>query len=328
VDAEVYELGGAPNREFDSDVYRFQYSSPSVPLSVVEENVRTGKQTLVKRDEVPGFDPSKYVAERIHVAARDGTVVPVSVVHAASLKPDGTHPLYLTGYGAYGFPHDVSFDSRIVSALDRGVVYAIAHIRGGGDLGKPWHDGGRMATKMNTFTDFIDAAEGLLKDGWARPGSIAIEGRSAGGLLMGAVTNLRPDLWRAVVASVPFVDVLNTMYDETVPLTVQEFEEWGNPKVPEQFGWLAAYSPYDNVAKKDYPAMLVESSYNDSQVMYWEPTKWVAKLRAYKTDHNPLYLRMNMDPAGHGGHAGRYEHIRERAYSLAFVLDQLGARGN
>ncbi len=324
IDEQVYAMGDEPNYEFDASTFRYSYSSPTTPHSVYEENVRTGARTLLKRDNVPGFDPSHYASERIHVTARDGTIVPVSIVRAGRLSPDNSHPLLLKGYGAYGVPSDVGFDPMLVSLLDRGVVYAVAHIRGGGDLGKPWHDAGRMANKMNTFTDFIDSAEWLIKSGWSRPGAIAIEGASAGGLLMGAVTNLRPDLWRAVVARVPFVDVLNTMADESLPLTTGEFEEWGNPKIPEQYGWMAAYSPYDNVAKKDYPAMLVDSSYNDSQVMYWEPAKWVAKLRANKTDTNPLYLRMNMKPAGHGGQSGRYDRLREAAFDEAFILTELG----
>jgi oligopeptidase B len=327
MDEKVYAMGYEPNREFNAETFRFAFSSPTTPRSVYEENVRTGARTLLKRDNVPGFDPTRYASDRIHVTARDGTAVPVSIVYPKGMTPDGTHPVYLGAYGSYGIPSDFSFNTLRPSLLDRGVICAVAHIRGGGDLGKPWHDGGRMATKMNTFTDFIDAAEGLIKTGWARKGAIAIEGGSAGGLLMGAVTNLRPDLWRAVVARVPFVDVLNTMADESLPLTTGEFEEWGNPKIPEQYGWMAAYSPYDNVTKKDYPPMLVESSYNDSQVMYWEPAKWVAKLRANKTDANPLFLHMNMKPAGHGGQSGRYDHMREVAFGYAFILHQLGMEG-
>jgi oligopeptidase B len=325
VEEAVYSLGYEANREFATDTFRFGVASPTTPHTVYETNVRTGVRTLVKRDNVPNFDPSRYASERLHVTARDGTEVPVSIVYAKGTKPDGTHPVYLYAYGSYGFPTDVGFDSMRISLLDRGVVCAIAHIRGGGDLGKAWHDAGRMANKMNTFTDFIDSAEGLIKLGWAKRGAIGIEGRSAGGLLMGAVTNMRPDLWRAVVAGVPFVDVMNTMLDESLPLTTGEFEEWGNPKLPEQFGWMIAYSPYDNVAKKDYPAMLVDTSYNDSQVMYWEPAKWVAKLRVMKTGSNPLYLRTNMKPAGHGGQSGRYDHLKERAFDYSFLLTELGA---
>ncbi|HEY2517477.1 MAG TPA: S9 family peptidase [Polyangiaceae bacterium] len=325
VDEQVYRADEEPNRDFVTDRYRFGYSTPAAPHLVYEEDVHTGARTLVKRDVAPSVDPARYVAERTHITARDGTEIPVSLVYAKGLTPDGTHPLYLYGYGAYGLPSDVGFDPMRLSLVDRGVVCAIAHIRGGGDLGKPWHDAGRMANKKNTFTDFIDAAEGLIKAGWAKRGDIGIEGRSAGGLLMGAVTNMRPDLWRVVLAGVPFVDVMNTMLDESIPLTVEEFEEWGNPKIPEQFGWMVAYSPYDNVEKKDYPAMLVESSYNDSQVMYWEPAKWVARLRATKTDANPLYFHVNMQPAGHGGQSGRYDRLRERALRNAFLLTELGA---
>jgi oligopeptidase B len=262
--------------------------------------------------------------QRLHAAAKDGTPIPISLVYRKGTKPDGKNPVLLYSYGSYGAPLSTSFSSNRISLLDRGVIFAMAHIRGGGDLGKAWHDQGRMAAKKNTFTDFIDCAEALLRDGWAARDRIAINGRSAGGLLVGAVTNMRPDLWRAVVAGVPFVDVVNTMLDESLPLTVSEFEEWGNPKIKEQYDTMIAYSPYDNVARKEYPAILVETSYNDSQVMYWEPAKYVAKLRAMKTDHNPLVFRINMDPAGHGGQSGRYNQLREAAFEYAFLLTQLG----
>jgi oligopeptidase B len=262
--------------------------------------------------------------QRIHAVAPDGTKVPVSLVYRRGTRPDGKNPALLYGYGSYGFPLSTWFSSDRISLLDRGVVYAMAHIRGGGDLGKAWHDQGRMAAKKNTFTDFIACAETLLRDGWAAKDRLAIHGVSAGGLLVGAATNMRPDLFRAVIAAVPFVDVINTMLDESLPLTVGEFEEWGNPKVKEQYDTMIAYSPYDNVARKAYPAMLVKTSYNDSQVMYWEPAKYVAKLRAMKTDRNPLVFRINMDPAGHGGQSGRYNRLRETAFEYAFVITQLG----
>jgi oligopeptidase B len=240
---------------------------------------------------------------------------------------DGRAPLYLTGYGAYGAAIPVVFNPNILSLLDRGVVYAVAHVRGGGEMGKAWHDDGRMLHKMNTFTDFIAAAEALVAGKYAARDKLVIQGGSAGGLLMGAVTNLRPDLWKAVVADVPFVDVINTMSDPTLPLTVGEFEEWGNPKeVKAEYDYIKGYCPYTNVAAKAYPAMLVTTSLNDSQVMYWEPAKWVAKLRAHKTDSNPLLLRTNM-AGGHGGSSGRYDRLREVAFAYAFVLWQVGLAG-
>jgi oligopeptidase B len=234
--------------------------------------------------------------------------------------------MYLYAYGSYGFTYPLAFSSDRVSLLDRGFVYAMAHIRGGGDMGKKWHDQGRMMTKMNTFTDFIDVGDGLKKLGWARPDALVVAGGSAGGLLMGAVTNMRPDLFRIVLAYVPFVDVINTMLDESLPLTVDEFEEWGNPKKRDEFDYMIQYSPYDNVQAKAYPTMLVRSSYNDSQVMYWEPAKWVAKLRAFKTDTNPLLLKMNTQPAGHGGQSGRYDRLHDTAWDYAFVLSHLGMK--
>jgi oligopeptidase B len=325
IDEPAYALLEEPNLEFDASAYRFAYETPAAARVVLEEDVRTGARAVLKRTPMPGFDPARYQVERVAATARDGTAVPVSLLHRRDVRADGTHPMFLYAYGSYGHSRDPEFKTELVSLADRGVVVALAHIRGGGDLGKAWHDAGRMKNKRTTFTDFIDSAEWLVKSGWAKKDAIAIHGRSAGGLLMGAVTNMRPDLWRAVFAGVPFVDVINTMLDESVPLTVGEFEEWGNPKIPEQFGWMIQYSPYDNVAKKAYPAMLVETSYNDSQVMYFEPAKWVAKLRANKTDTNPLLLRVNMKPAGHWGLSGRYDHLRELAFEYAWVLTQLGA---
>jgi oligopeptidase B len=250
--------------------------------------------------------------------------VPLSLLFTKGARPDGSHPMLLYAYGSYGSSMPDSFSSNVFSLVDRGLVYAVAHIRGGGELGQKWHDEGRMMAKMNTFTDFIASGEALIKQGWAARDKVIIQGGSAGGLLMGAVTNLRPDLWRAVVAEVPFVDVINTMLDESLPLTVNEFEEWGNPKIKAQYDYMMRYSPYDNITRRAYPAMLVRTSYNDSQVMYWEPAKYVAKLRAYKTDRNLLLLKVNMDPAGHGGQSGRYNRLRETAFLFAFTLTQLG----
>ncbi len=323
----IYATFPDHNPEFDPPAYRFHYQSPITPDSVFDYDWKSHALALRKRIEVKGgYDPSAYEVARVSATAADGTKIPISVMYRKSVKPDGKtpRPFFLYGYGSYGISIPLIFNSNVVSLLDRGVVYGVAHIRGGGDMGKPWHEAGRMAHKMNTFTDFIACGEELIKRGWTARDRLAIMGGSAGGLLMGAVTNLRPDLWKAVVAQVPFVDVINTMLDESLPLTVGEFEEWGNPKKKDDFEAMIQYSPYDNVAKKDYPAMLVATSYNDSQVMYWEPAKYVARLRALKTDHNPLYLKINMEPAGHGGQSGRYNQLRERAFIFAWVLDELG----
>jgi oligopeptidase B len=315
------------NPDFFAHAVRFRYQSFKTPPSIVEVDTRTGARTVLKETEVlGGYDPAAYTTKRILAPARDGTRIPVSLVYRKDTLPDGTHPTFLYGYGSYGINIPVAFSSERVSLLDRGFVYALAHVRGGGDMGKKWHDQGRMATKMNTFTDFIDVAEHLKKEGWARPDALVIAGGSAGGLLMGAVTNLRPDLFRIVLPSVPFVDVINTMLDETLPETIDEFEEWGNPKKKEDFDVMIQYSPYDNVTAKAYPTMLVRSSYNDSQVMYWEPAKWVAKLRAMHTDDNLFLFKINMQPAGHGGQSGRYDRLHDTAFDYAFVLSQLGMK--
>jgi oligopeptidase B len=280
----------------------------------------TRERTLLKRIEVlGGYEPAQYESERFFIRAPDGEQVPVSLLRRKGTPRDGTAAMHLTAYGSYGFPYPVEFSSNRVSLLDRGVVCALAHIRGGGEMGKRWHDAGRMAHKMNTFTDFIDAAEALIARGDTSRDRLVVEGTSAGGLLMGAVTNLRPDLFRAVISRVPFVDVLNTMLDATLPLTVPEYEEWGNPNIAEEYAVMRAYCPYTNLEAKDYPAMLVKTSFNDSQVMYWEPAKYVAKLRTLKTDANPLLLKTNME-AGHGGASGRYDRLREIALEYAFTL--------
>lgn len=318
-------LDGAANLEFDQEHVRFVFESPTTPSTVYDYNPKKRTLELKKRLEVPNYDASRYEAKRIHAVAKDGTKVPITLLYAKGTVPDGKRPAYLYGYGSYGMPMFPEFESALFSMVDRGIVTAIAHVRGGGEMGEAWHDAGRMKNKMNTFTDFIAVTETLLKEGWAAKGRIAMEGASAGGLLMGAVTNLRPDLYKAVVADVPFVDVMNTMLDEDLPLTVGEFEEWGNPKKQEEFGWMIQYSPYDNVQRVAYPAMLVRTSYNDSQVMYWEPAKWVAKLREYKTNDAPVLLDINLDPAGHGGKSGRYERMKEWAARYAWIMDQLEA---
>lgn len=312
------------NREYDTTKFRYAYQSFITPQSVFEYDLSTGKSTLLKQKEVPGgYDRNRYQVERIYAPASDGVKVPISVVHLKNAKLDGKGPIYLTGYGSYGISNDVYFDSDLFSMIDRGVVVADAHIRGGGEMGKAWHDDGRMMHKKNTFTDFIASAEYLVSHGYGSKDRLVIEGRSAGGLLMGAVLNMRPDLFHAALVGVPFVDVMNTMLDESLPLTVGEFEEWGNPKEKPAFDYMLTYSPYDNVAAKAYPAILVQTSFDDSQVMYWEPSKYVAKLRAIKTDQNPLVFFINMH-GGHGGSSGRYDRIREADRRYAFMLNELG----
>jgi oligopeptidase B len=319
----VYTAYLTGNPEFDTRTVRYGYQSLVTPQSVFEYDLEARTGTLLKQTEVlGGYDPTAYASERVYATAADGTRIPVSLVYRKGIRRDGSAPALLYAYGSYGSSTDPTFSSGRLSLLDRGFVYAIAHIRGGGDLGKPWHDAGRMANKMNSFTDFIAAAEFLVGERYTSKERLAIQGGSAGGLLMGAVTNLRPDLFKAVVAQVPFVDVINTMVDETLPLTVGEFEEWGNPKIAEQYRWMRAYSPYDNLARQAYPAILVETSFNDSQVLYHEPAKYVARLRTLKTDANPLLLVTNMG-AGHGGASGRYDRLREVARGYAFMISQV-----
>jgi oligopeptidase B len=312
------------NREFVTDTFRYGYTSLVSPTSVYEYDVLTNQSTLLKELEIPGgFDRSLYCSERLFAAAPDGTKIPVSIVYRKDKKGEGTNPLYIYGYGSYGYALPVGFNSNRLSLLDRGFVLAYAHIRGGGDMGKPWHDAGRLMNKMNTFTDFIAVTEHLTAHGYGDPRRVAMEGGSAGGLLMGAVANLRPDLYRAVLTHVPFVDVMNTMLDPTLPLTIAEYEEWGDPNQPEAFEYMLRYSPYDNLERKEYPAMLVKTSLNDSQVMYWEPAKYVAKLRTLKADDRLLLLETNMS-AGHGGASGRYDYLKEIALDYAFLLQELG----
>ncbi|WP_374538616.1 S9 family peptidase [Chitinimonas taiwanensis] len=323
-DEPAYSLGVEANAEWDSQVYRYSYESMSTPSTVYDYDMASRQQTLLKRRPVLGdFDPANYVSERIWATAPDGVQVPISLVYRKGTPRDGSAPLWLDAYGAYGIPSDVYFSSARLSLLDRGIIVAEAHIRGGGDLGKAWHDAGKMAQKMNTFTDFIACAEHLIATQYTRADRLVIEGGSAGGLLMGAVSNLRPDLFKVVVSHVPFVDVLSTMLDASLPLTVGEYEEWGNPNKRSEYGWMRAYSPYDNLRAQAYPTMLVKTSLHDSQVMYWEPAKYVAKLRTLKTDSNPLLLVTNMG-AGHGGASGRFDRLQEVAFDFAFVLNQLG----
>jgi len=320
----VYAAGLSTNREFDSTVLRYNYQSLVTPSSVFDYDMNTGQATLLKQTEVPGgFDKVNYKSERVFATASDGTKIPMSVVYKRNVKLDGTAPMLLYAYGSYGIPISPSFSASRLALLDRGAIFVIAHIRGGGELGEPWRDAGRMMQKMNTFTDFIACAEHMVKQKYTSSDRLVIQGGSAGGLLMGAVTNMRPDLFKAVVAQVPFVDVLNTMLDASLPLTTSEYIEWGNPNEKPAYEYMKKYSPYDNVRAATYPAMLVKVSLNDSQVPYWEGAKFVAKIRELKTDHNPLLLKTNMG-AGHGGASGRYDAIHETAFDYAFMLWQMG----
>jgi oligopeptidase B len=327
------------NRIFETTTFRYAYQSLVTPSSVYEYDVATGASTLLKQLEIPGgFDRTLYASERIHAWAPfgDGAApggdgakalnsveVPVSIVYRKDKREPGKNPLYVYGYGSYGYSLPIGFNSNRLSLLDRGVVMAYAHIRGGGDLGKPWHDAGKMLVKRNTFTDFIACVEHLTAAGYGDPKRVAIEGGSAGGLLTGAVVNMRPELFRAVLSHVPFVDVMNTMLDASLPLTVPEYEEWGDPNDETYFRYMLSYSPYDNLRATSYPAMLVKTSLHDSQVMFWEPAKYVAKLRTLKSDSNPLLLVTNMQ-AGHGGASGRYDYLKEIALDYAFLLRELG----
>jgi oligopeptidase B len=321
---EVYTLWGGPNPDYHSKLLRFTYTSLVTPKSVYDYDMDSRKRVLKKQDEVlGGYDPSLYVTKRLWATAEDGTKIPMSMVYRKGIKRNGENNLYLYGYGSYGATIDPYFSSVRLSLLDRGFIYVIAHVRGGGYLGRGWYKDGKFLHKRNTFTDFIACAEYLVREKYTNPDHLVISGGSAGGLLMGAVTNMRPDLFKVVVAQVPFVDVVNTMLDETIPLTVIEFEEWGNPKDKKFYEYMRSYSPYDNVEAKAYPNMLITASLNDPRVAYWEPAKWTAKLRALKTDENRLLLKINMN-AGHGGASGRYEYLKEIAFNYTFIFDVLG----
>ena len=323
----VYAAALGQTPEYGSTTFRYTYQSLVTPPSVYDFNMASGKSRLRKRQRVlGGYDPKQYVCERLWVTARDGARVPLSVVCRKDRPRDGTAPLWLYGYGAYGYGISANFNSARLSLLDRGVAYVIAHVRGGDEMGESWHDDGMLMHKKHSFFDFIDSADFLVQQQWTSKDGLAIEGGSAGGLLMGAVTNLRPDLFKAVHAAVPFVDVINSMSDASLPLTVGEYLEWGNPNEKPAFDCMRSYSPYDQLEKKAYPAILVTTSYNDSQVMYWESAKYVAKLRTLKTDRNPLLLKIKMQAAGHGGASGRYDALRDRAFEMAWMLQQLGIR--
>jgi oligopeptidase B len=316
----AYAAAIGQNPEFGTDWLRYEYSSFTTPDSIYDYNLKTREKKLLKQEEVlGGFDPANYRSERIMATASDGAGIPISLVYRKGVLKDGSNPLLEYGYGSYGAIEDPYFDSSLLSLLDRGFIYALVHIRGGSDLGRAWYEDGKLLKKKNTFTDFIACAEHLVAEKYTRPDKLFAAGASAGGLLMGAVVNMRPDLFKGVIAGVPYVDVINTMLDPGIPLTAQEFDEWGNPAVKEYYDYMLSYSPYDNVAAKEYPAMLVTTGLHDSQVQYWEPAKWVAKLRSLKTDKNMLLLRTNMD-AGHGGQSGRFRRYRETAMEYAFLL--------
>ena len=325
-DEPAYTMGEAVNAEPDTDWVRYTYTSLTTPLTTYELNTKTGERRLLKRDPVlGGFDPANYVTERVWATARDGTKIPVSLVYRKGFAKDGTAAMYQYAYGSYGNSSDPRFNLVLPSLLDRGVVYALAHVRGGQEMGRAWYDAGHLLQKKNTFTDFIDVTRWLVAQGYAAKGRVAAEGRSAGGLLMGAVANMAPQDYRVILAGVPFVDVVTTMLDESIPLTTNEFDEWGNPKDKPYYDYMLSYSPYDNVTAQDYPALYVHTGLWDSQVQYFEPAKWVARLRDRNTGTQPLVFRVNME-AGHGGKSGRYQRYREYAEGYAFVLDQLGIK--
>ena len=323
-DEPAYTMGLSVNAMPDTPWVRYTYTSLTTPATTYEINVETGERKQLKQDPVPGFDPTQYVTERAWVPSRDGTVrIPVSIVYKKGFQKDGTAAMLQYAYGSYGSSMDPGFSRLVPSLLDRGMVYAIAHIRGGQEMGRAWYDGGKLFNKINTFTDFIDVTDWLVANGYAAKDRVAAMGGSAGGLLMGAVTNMAPEKYDAIVSQVPFVDVVTTMLDPSIPLTTNEYDEWGNPEKKDFYDYMLSYSPYDQLAAKDYPAIFVGTGLWDSQVQYWEPAKYVARLRAKKTDDNLLVFRTNME-AGHGGKSGRFRRFAEAAEQYAFLLDQLG----
>ncbi|MCH2135209.1 MAG: prolyl oligopeptidase family serine peptidase, partial [Phycisphaerales bacterium] len=320
---QVATVGLGVNKVFDADAVRLSYQSPLTPSQTVELSFEDLSWRVLKQKEVPGWEPDGYAVQRVEIEARDGTRIPVSLVMRKGVEPDGSNPMLLYGYGSYGSSMNPRFSVTRPSWLDRGAVYAIAHVRGGGEMGRHWYEQGKFKHKRNTFTDFVDVRDGLVEAGWADPERIAIEGGSAGGLLIGAVLNMRPDMCAAAHAAVPFVDVMNTMMDPSIPLTVMEYEEWGNPNEPDFYKYMLSYSPYDNVGPHPYPALLVTAGLNDPRVHYWEPAKWAQRLRDYTTGDAPIVLRTNMG-AGHGGSSGRYARFREVAWEDAWLMDGLG----
>ncbi len=326
-DNETYTAYTGINPDFDTEFLRYNYNSLTTPTSVVEFNMKTREKKVLKEQEVLGgkFDKDNYASERIWATSEDGTKIPVSLVYRKGIKKDGSNPLLQYAYGSYGSTIDPYFSSVRLSLLDRGFIYAIAHVRGGEYLGRKWYEDGKLFTKRNTFTDFIEVSRYLIQEKYSSPEHLYAMGGSAGGLLMGAVVNMAPDLYNGVIAAVPFVDVVTTMLDDSIPLTTGEYDEWGNPNDKEYYDYMKSYSPYDNIKRQDYPNMLVTTGLHDSQVQYWEPAKWVAKLREYKTDNNILLLHTNMD-AGHGGASGRFEALKEVAEEYAFLLDLEGIK--
>lgn len=325
-DEPAFRANVGINLELDTTILRFEYTSMKTPLSIYDYDMVSRTKTLLKREEIlGGFDPDRYITERLYATAVDGADVPVSVVYRKGVKRDGQNPLLLYGYGSYGVSIDAAFSSPRLSLIDRGFIYAIAHVRGGQELERQWYENGRLLNKKNTFSDFIACAEYLIREKFTTPAKLFAMGRSAGGLLMGAVANMRPELFKGIVAEVPFVDVVTTMLDPTIPLTTGEYDEWGDPNSKEFYDYMLSYSPYDNVEAKPYPHLLATGGLHDSQVQYWEPAKWVAKLRALKTDGNRVLLKTNME-AGHGGSSGRFRRHRETAFAFAFLLDLAGIR--
>jgi len=325
--SETYMAYTTTNLDFDTQILRYSYQSLATPSSVIDFNMKTQEKTILKEHEVLGgtFDKNNYVEERVWATANDGTKVPISLIYSKGLKKEGLNPTLLYAYGSYGVTMDCHFSSVRLSLLDRGFIFAIAHIRGGEDLGRPWYESGKLLKKINTFTDFIDCSKFLISEKYTSPRHLYAEGGSAGGLLMGAIVNISPELYHGVIAQVPFVDVVTTMLDETIPLTTGEYDEWGNPNAKKYYEYMLSYSPYDNVVAQDYPNIYISTGLHDSQVQYWEPAKWVAKLRILKTDNNQLYLDTNME-AGHGGASGRFEAIKEIAKEYSFLLDLEGIK--
>lgn len=320
----IYNFWPGDNPNFNTDVLRIEYNSLVTPRTTIDFNMKDKTREVKKEQEIPsGYDKGQYISERIFAKSYDGTLVPISLVYKKGIVKDGRNPLYLCGYGAYGASLEANFSTTRLSLLDRGFIYAMAHVRGGEEMGRTWYEQGKLLNKKNTFYDFIACAEHLISEGYTSSDRLVISGASAGGLLVGAVTNMCPELFKVVIADVPFVDVLNTMLDPSIPLTVTEYEEWGNPNQKEFYEYIKSYSPYDNVAPKDYPNILIIANLNDSRVQYWEPVKWAAKLRALKTDNNILLLKVDMG-VGHSGSSGRYDHLREIAFEYAFILKCLG----